>query len=583
MKKTIKEIIVDLLKSKVDLKKQEIDNMIEIPQDEKLGDFAFPCFILSKKEKKKPEKIAEEISLKLNKKIKKLKEIEKVEAVNSYINFLANLKEFTDLTFKKIDKVEKQGKKKNKIVIDFSSPNIGKPLHVGHVRSTILGDSIKKIHAFFNNKVIGINYLGDTGLHIGKLIHAYKLWGDDKKIRKNPGKELLSLYVKFCKKEKVRTDKEVKKNPGQEDKEEYISNEWTEKAKEELKKLERGDKENKKIWEKLKKYSLNSFEKVYKILGIEFDEITGQSKFSKKGKKVVNKALKKKIAQKRGGGEVAVKLEKDNLPDKVILRKDKTALYSTQDLGSAVKRYEKYKFDKMIYVVGSEQELYFKQIFKILEKLGYKWSDNLIHLPFGLISIEGGKISSREGKVVFLEEVLNKAKQEALKQIKKKNPKLKNKKKTAEKLGISALKYSTLSKEPIKNIKFSFKEALNFEGESGPYLQYSYVRASSILKKTRKKGKYEKGKIIEFDKEEVKLIKKLDLFLETVKKAKQKLNPSLIANYAFELASLFNEFYHSCQVIGSEKQAFRLKLVESFKKIMKLSLQLLGIEPVEEM
>jgi arginyl-tRNA synthetase len=318
------------------------------------------------------------------------------------------------------------------------------------------------------------------------------------------------------------------------------------------------------------------------LLDVEFDEIVGSSKFSEKGKKVAKKLLKKNLAFKADNGAVIAKLEEDNLPDKVILRSDGTALYSTQDLGSAIDRHKKHKFDKMIYVVGSEQKLYFQQIFKIFEKLGKKWSDRLIHIPFGLLNLEGGKISSRKGKVVFLKDVIEEAKKRALKEIKKKSPKLKKKKKVAEKVGIAALKYSILSKEPVKNIEFSFDQ-ISFEGDTGPYLQYSFARASSILKKARKKGKYNKEKILEFDKSELSLIRKMSLFLSTIKNSRKQLNPSILANYTYNLCKSFNEFYHKCKVLKSEKEKFRLKLVESFKQVLGNCLDLLGIEKVEEM
>ena len=573
----MKEVIAALLEKEINLEKEKIEKMVERPKEDGLGDFSFPCFPLAKKLKKDPKQIAKDLSKELSKKIKEIDELEGVEATNGYLNFMVNLSRFTSGV---LDKIGEKGNENGKVVIDFSSPNIGKPLHVGHVRSTILGDSMNRIYKFLGWETYGINYINDEGLHIGKLVEAYKLWGEDKKIGKNPEKELLNLYVKYCKKEKLDAGEELEKSPSQEDNEDK-DNKWARKAKQNLKKLEEGDKELKEIWGKIKKYSLEGFNRAYDRLDVEFDEIVGSSKFSKKGKEMVKLLLKEGLAYESDDGAAIAKLEEEDLPDKVVLRNDKTALYSTQDLGAAVLRHENHNFDKMIYVVGDEQRLYFKQLFKIFEKIGYEWASSLEHLAFGLFNLETGKISSREGNVIFLQDVIDRAKEEALKEIEEKSPELENKEKVAEKVGVAALKYSVLSKEPIKNMEFSFKNAINFEGDTGPYLQYSHARANSILEKANSKGQYQSDE--NFDPAEIKLIKTLDQFKEKVRKARQNLNPALIANYSYKLSKIFNEFYHKCKVIGSEKEEFRLKLVSSFKRILKISLELLGIEPLGKM
>ncbi len=579
--KDIKDLIGDLLKKELDLDISEIKSNIERPSEDNLGEFAFPCFFLAKKFKNDPKEIAKEISENLNKKLKDIDDLEKVEAVNGYLNFFVNMNKFTGDVFDKIERFKDKNKKgKGKVVIDFSSPNIGKPLHVGHIRSTIIGDSLMRIFEHSGWETYGINYINDEGLHIGKLLMAYKLWGNNKKLEKNPEKELLRLYVKYCKKEKLGVEDELEKSPDKEDNEE-VKNEWATKALNALKKLEDGDKELKEIWKKIKKYSLVAFNNTYKKLDVEFDEIVGSSKFSKKGKESVKKLIEKGLAYETEKGAAIVKLERDDMPDKVVLRSDGTALYSTQDLGAGIERYNQHKFDKMVYVVGDEQRLYFKQLFKIFDKMGYEWAKKLSHVPFGLLNLEEGKISSREGNIVFLQDVINDSSKKALEEIKKKSPDLKNKEKVAEKVGVAALKYSTLSKEPIKNIEFSFKDAINFEGDTGPYLQYSLARANSILDKSKSKSLYDNK--IEFSSEEEGLIKKLDQFDETVEKAKNNLNPSLIANYSYQLAKLFSEFYHSCKVIGSEKEEFRLELVKNFKEVIGKTLWLLGIDQLEEM
>src|SRR3989344_5040805 len=497
--------IKNILKKEV---KEEI--ILEKPISE-FGDYAFPCFELAKKLKKNPVEIARELA----NKIKVNKYIEKIEARGPYLNFFAD-RDYLAKTVIDIILKEKGGygskKEKQTIVIDFSGPNIGKPMHVGHIRSTIIGDSLRKIFEFLGNKVIGINYLGDIGLHIGKLIVAYQLWGDDKKIKRNPEKELLNLYIKFCKEEKLSLEQELAKSPDQEDKEVYLENEWTKKAKNALQKLESNDRETIALWKKIKEHSLKGFFDIYKILNIKFDEIIGQSKFSNEGKRLVKEAVKRNIAIIGKHNEVIAKIEP--LPDKVILRSDGTALYSTQDMGAALSRYNKHKFDKMIYIAGSEQTLYFQQMFKIFEKLGFNWAENLIHLPFGLVNWEGAKMSTRAGKVIFLQDVINKARELALKEIEKKNPNLKNKEKVSEKVGISALKYSILKLEPIRSINFSYEQALSLEGDTGPYLQYTYARASSILRKAKIKSILKTPKISLKEKEEIETLNKLLKFPE---------------------------------------------------------------------
>jgi len=577
-----KEKIAVLLKKHAGISEKEILSLLEIPPRQELGDFAFPCFVLAPKLKRNPQDIAAEISGKLQLEIPK--EIERIEAAGAYINFFVNKTMFVKSVIEKILKEkEKYGKcnENKRIVIDYSAPNIGKPMHVGHIRSTILGDSLKKILEFHDNKVIGINYLGDIGLHIGKLIVAYQKWGNDKQIEKNPEKELLKLYVKFCREEKLLEEEALSKTIEQEEKEEYLENEWTKKAKQMLQKIESGDKETVAFWKKIEKYSLNGFLDIYKILNIKFNEITGQSKFSALGKKIVEKALAKKIAIKSKDWEIITKLEP--LPDKIILRSDGTALYATQDLGAALSRYEKYKFDKMIYVTGSEQILYFQQLFKILEKLGYGWAKSLVHLPFGLINLEEGKMSSREGRVIFLHDIIEKAKELALKEIEKKNPKLKNKKEVAKDVGLAALKYSILKLEPIKSITFSYEHAINFEGDTGPYLQYTHARACSILKKAKEKGNA--NFYLMKNPKELELVSHLGRFPEVAAAAVSQLKPHLIVTYASETAKLFNEFYAACPVLQAEKglSEARIELVKASKQVLATCLNLIGIKALERM
>jgi arginyl-tRNA synthetase len=560
----MKEIIVKLLKKEgVRLRDNEIESLIEIPPSSDFGDYSFPCFILSKTEKKSPDKIAEHFVGK----IKLPKEIERVENKGAYLNFFINKKILAQEVIKVNANFGKSSIGKNKkIVIDFSAPNIGKPMHIGHIRSTIIGDSIMRIHNFLGYNTIGINYLGDIGLHIGKLIVAYELWLDKSALQKDPVQELLRLYVKFCSKEKSEITEGAE--------EEFQDNEWTKKAKEKLKLLELGDKKTEKIWNDIRKASGKGFDKVYDLLKVEFTETVGQSQFSEFGKKMITNALVKETAKTEKDGAVYVEIEGQK---KFILRSNKTASYITYDLGAAVERYKKYKFDKMIYVTDFRQKEHFAQLFKILKLFGYDFSDKLTHLPFGAVKFENEIIATRKGDIILLEDVLKKTIAKAENEIKKRKTKG-----DAEKVGVGAVKYIVLKSAPAADVQFSWEQALNFEGDSGPYIQYSYARASSIIKKTKNFDK-SKIKIENLNPNEINLIKKIYNFPEVVQNAQKSLNPSLIANYSFELSQAFNEFYHSCPVIGDKSEAFRLLLVNSFRTTLKNSLYLLGIEVMEEM
>lgn len=560
-----KEGIIKLLSKETRLREQEIESLIEVPPNSELGDYAFPCFILSKKEKKSPDKIAEHLAGEL----KLPKEIEKIEAKGPYLNFFINKKLMAEQIIKINANFGKSASgKKKKIVIDFSGPNIGKPMHIGHIRSTIIGDSLIRIFNFLDYNTIGINYLGDIGLHIGKLIVAYEFWLDKKALEKNPVQELLRLYVKFCAKEKSEVQEGLE--------EEFQDNEWTKKAKEKLKFLELGDKNTEKIWHDIRKYSGKGFNKIYEMLNVDFNETVGQSEFAEKGKQIVSSLLLKNIAKSEEDGAVYVEI---NGNKKYILRANKTASYITYDLGAAVERAKKYKFNKMIYVTDFRQKEHFSQLSSILKLAGYDFSDKLVHLPFGTVKFGNEILATRKGKIILLEDVLSKTIKKAEQEIAKRKTKGES-----EQVGVGAIKYIILKNEPSSDVQFSWNAALNFEGNSGPYLQYSYARASSIIKKSGKQNKSnKKAKIKELTKEETNLIKKISEFPEIVQQAGKNLNPSLIANYSFQLAQIFNEFYHSCRVIGDKNEAFRLRLVDAFRTTLKNSLYLLGIEVMEEM
>jgi arginyl-tRNA synthetase len=559
----MREIIIKLLQKEVRLDREEIEKLIEVPPSSELGDYSFPCFILSKKERKSPDKIAEHLA----QKITLPEEIEKIENKGAYLNFFVNKKILAEQVIKINANFGKSPLGKNKkIVIDFSAPNIGKPMHIGHIRSTILGDSLMRIYNFLGYNSIGVNYLGDIGLHIGKLIVAYELWLDADTLKKNPVQELLRLYVKFCAKEKSQLSEGIE--------EEFQDNEWTNKAKEKLKLLELGDKKTEKIWHDIRKSSEKGFNKVYEMLNIDFNETVGQSEFAEHGKQIVTNALMKNLAKSEKDGAVYVDIDGQK---KFILRSNQTASYITYDIGAAVERNKKYNFEKMIYVTDFRQKDHFEKLFKILELFGYDFSDRLVHLPFGAIKFGNEIIATRKGDVLLLEDVLSKTIAKAETEIKKRKTKG-----DAEKVGVGAVKYAVLKYSPSADVHFSWEQALNFEGDSGPYIQYAYARASSIIKKA---GKFNKSKIkIEnLADAENDLIKKILTFPEIVIASEQSLNPSLVANYSFELAQLFSEFYHACPVINSDNEAFRLMLVDAFRTTIKNSLYLLGIEVMENM
>lgn len=573
-----KKELAKLLSKYANLKKEEIENIIEIPPSSEIGDFAFPCFKLSAQLKKNPIEIAKQLEKEL--KAKEVKTIEKVEAKGPYLNFFMRKSEIIEEILIKVD--ENYGKSKEgygkKVLVDFSSPNVGKPMHIGHIRSTIIGDSIMRTYAFLGYEPVGINYLGDIGLHIGKLIVAWELWLNKKALKEDPVKEMLRLYVKFCELEKSEVVE------GQDEADDYSNNEWTNKAKEKIKLLELGDEKAHKIWKEIRDASGKGFERVYKILKVNFHETTGQSKFSEAGKEIITNFARKGLVKPDETGAMYVDFiesGKELMPKKFVLRSNGTASYMTQDIGASVSRYKTYKFEKMVYVTDYRQNLHFQQLFEILRKFGYDFSKKCSHVGFGTVNFGKEIIASRTGKIILLEDVLKKTIEKATQETKKRKTKGE-----PEKIAVGAIKYAILRNEPIKDVEFSWDAALKFEGDTGPYLQYSYARASSILKKAGKKvnnKKQNKDIPEKLEQSELDLIKKIGDFPVLVKQSAEKLDPSLIAHYSFQLAQLFNDFYTKCKVIDGESEKFRLKLIEAFRLTLKNSLYLLGIEVMEEM
>jgi arginyl-tRNA synthetase len=557
MKNYVVEILEKTLKGK--LKKGEIESLLEIPPQQEMGDFAFPCFSLAKVEKKSPLLISGELADNVRKNL--TKEISGVEVKSAYVNFFVDKKFLAERVLKEAIKKDygssKEGKGK-KIVIDLSSPNIAKPFGIGHLRSTIIGNSISEIAKFLGYKTVKINYLGDWGTQFGKLILGYKRWGSEKKLKENPTEHLLEIYVKAN------------------------SEEYEQEARDYFRKLEEGDEECLAFWKKFRDMSLKDFNELYKFLGIEFDVISGESLYREKWNKVVKNLEKKKLLKESENAEV-VNLKKEGLGVVLIKKSDGATLYATRDLTAAIERFEKYKFEKMIYEVGQEQRLHFNQIFRVLKLLGYGFADKCVHVSHGLYMDEDGKrFSTRKGKTIFMQEIIDETFKLAKENLKKRTELSKlDLDFRAKLITIAAIFYGDLKNYRENNMVFNIDKFLEFEGNTGPYLLYSYARASSIIRKTKNKKK--EIEILDLSPQETALLKKLENFPETVKKAYRELAPNLIGNYAYELAQLFNEFYHAHQVLGSKEEGFRLKMIEAFRNVLKKSLNLLGIKELEEM
>ncbi len=556
----MKELVINLLAKEVSLKKEELANLIEVPPKMELGDFAFPCFALAKELKKSPLQIAQDLTEKLRFDLSG--GVSGVEQVGAYVNFFVDKKLLAKKVLKEVqgkkwgENVEGKGKT---ICIDLSAPNIAKPFGIGHLRSTIIGDSISRIAKENGYKTIKINYLGDWGTQFGKMILAFKRWGSEKKLKENAIAHLQELYVK------INADEEL-----------------FDEARLEFKKLEEGDKENLALWKKFRNLSLVGFDEVYDLLNVDFDVISGESEYNTKMEAVVKELESTGILVESEGAKI-VDLKEDNKGAVLIQKSDGTSLYATRDLAAAIDRKKKYNFDKLIYEVGSEQTLHFQQIFRTLELMGKEWSKDCIHVAHGLyLDIDGKKFSTRKGKTVYMKDILDETIEKAKKNLVERDNKLSKEEliKRAKVIAIAAIKYGDLKTHRTSSVVFDIDRFLSFEGDTGPYLLYSYARASSIMRK----AKVEKANtFIDLKDEEVALIKKIEMFPEIVKRAYEHLAPNLIANYSFELAQMFNEFYHACPVMGSEQAGFRLSLVDAFRKTLNKSLGLLGIETLEEM
>ena len=565
----MKDVVIRLLKKamkeldfRVKIKDSELENLIEIPKNPELGDYAFPCFFLSDKSGLDPHDIAVQIREEIGE--PPATEFEDIQVSGPYLNFFVNRKSLArQVVWDIIAQKKKYGRTnvgdKKKVIVEFSSPNIAKPFGIGHLRSTIIGNSLSNILEFTGHRVTRINYLGDWGTQFGKLLFGYKKFGSEKKLNRKLTQHLFEIYVEANKKK------------------------YEEEAREWFKKMENREKSALLLWKFFRDISIENFKGIYKTLGIKFDAYEGESMYNKKSRKVIEQLQEKRLLRKSKGALI-IDLNKWGLENAVIEKSDGGTLYITRDIAAAIDRYRRYKFDKMLYEVGQEQKLYFRQLFKILELMGYKWAQNCVHVDHGLyLDKNGKKFSTRKGKMVFLEEILEKTEHLAEMEIKKRVKKISKKElqKRALKVAIASIFYGDMKNNRKTDAVFDIKKFVSFEGDTGPYLMYSYARASSILRKSS--TTLEKFELEKIEEKEIELVKKLSQFPETVLNAWRNLNPSVIANYSYQLAQIFNEFYHVCKVIGSEQETFRLALVEAFRQTLKNSLSLLGIETIEEM
>jgi len=567
MKNVISNLIVNALKKEgIILKEEEVEKLIEIPPSQEMGDYAFPCFFLAGKLKQSPDKIAISIKEKIE---NSPNELEDIQTKGPYINFFVDRKKIALNLIKDIKSLGNEYGKSTSTgkntMVEFPSPNTNKPLHLGHLRNMAIGESTSRILEFNGEKVIRANLNNDRGIHICKSMAAYKFYGrkkTPKTAKKKSDHFVGDFYVMFNKKEKENEKMEIESHK--------LLQEW-----------EQGDKEVMKLWRIMNKWALDGFKETYSKFGIKHDVEFFESDIYKNGRDIVEKGLKDNIFNKKEDGAIVADLEKEGFGEKVLLRADGTSIYMTQDLYLAKLKFEKYKIDKSIYVVGNEQDYHFKVLFTILKKLGFNF-DGLKHLSYGMVNLPEGKMKSREGNVVDADDLIEQVQKLVKKELESRD-KL-SKKQIEErslKITLAAIKYILLKVDTKKDMIFNPKESIDFEGDTGSYILYSYARASSILKKLKKIEK--KYSIGELEEKEIALVKKLSEFKEIVLKSFRDLNPSALANYSYQLSQIFNEFYHSCPVLNSEKESFRADLVISFKQVLKNSLYLLGIEPLEKM
>ena len=567
--KDFKDLLAKEISKVSNIDEEKIKENLEVPKDSTNGDYAFPCFILAKELKKAPALIATELQSRIAQEINN-EDIKEVTAVNGFLNFKINRQKMVEELAKEFDEKKENygsGNQNKNIVIDYSSPNIAKPFHVGHLRTTVIGGALYNIYKFLGNNVTGINHLGDYGTQFGKLIEGYKRWGKEYNIEENPIDELTKIYIRInnlCKE-----DESV-----------------LEECRNNFKKLEDGDPYCKELWEKFRALSLKEFEKVYKMLGSKFDSYNGEAFYVDKMPEVVN------LLQKSGKlidseGAKVVDLGED-MPPCIIIKSNGSSTYATRDLAAILYRARTYDYDKAIYVTSYEQILHFKQIFKTATYLGLdeKYIKGLEHVPFGMVLLKTGKISTREGNIIKLEDLLNEAVERSKKVIESKNPNLENKDDVAHKVGIGAVIFNDLSNSRIKDEIFDWDIMLNFNGETGPYIQYMCVRTKSVLEKAGYIPELKDVDLSKLDDENSKnLVNILYNFNQTLVNVTEKEEPSILSRYLISLAKEYSSFYNNCHILNEDKslQDARLYLTYMVKTVLEKGLNLLGIQVPDKM
>ena len=567
--KDFKDLLAKEIAKVSNIDEEKIKENLEVPKDSTNGDYAFPCFILAKELKKAPALIATELQSRIAQEINN-EDIKEVTAVNGFLNFKINRQKMVEELAKEFDEKKENygsGNQNKNIVIDYSSPNIAKPFHVGHLRTTVIGGALYNIYKFLGNNVTGVNHLGDYGTQFGKLIEGYKRWGKEYNIEENPIDELTKIYIRInnlCKE-----DESV-----------------LEECRNNFKKLEDGDPYCKELWEKFRALSLKEFEKVYKMLGSKFDSYNGEAFYVDKMPEVVN------LLQKSGKlidseGAKVVDLGED-MPPCIIIKSNGSSTYATRDLAAILYRARTYDYDKAIYVTSYEQILHFKQIFKTATYLGLdeKYIKGLEHVPFGMVLLKTGKISTREGNIIKLEDLLNEAVERSKKVIEAKNPNLENKDDVAHKVGIGAVIFNDLSNSRIKDEIFDWDIMLNFNGETGPYIQYMCVRTKSVLEKAGYIPELKDVDLSKLDDENSKnLVNILYNFNQTLVNVTEKEEPSILSRYLISLAKEYSSFYNNCHILNEDKslQDARLYLTYMVKTVLEKGLNLLGIQVPDKM
>ena len=565
-----KQKIAEQISKTTNIPQEQIIEYIEIPADEKMGDFSFPCFKLAKELKKAPQMIAQEIKDNIE-----FEDgfMQSIEVVNGYLNFYIMPQEYisnvlTEIANKKENYGESTVGKGKNIVIDYSAPNIAKPFHIGHLRSTVIGNAIYKTYKHLGYNCTGVNHLGDYGTQFGKLIEGYKRWGNEYNVEENPIDELTKIYVRInnlCKEDEAVLE-ECRNN---------------------FKKLEDGDEYCVEIWTKFRELSLKEFQKVYKLLDVEFDSWNGEAFYSDKMGEVVD-ILKQKNLLQPSEGAMVVNLDEYDMPPCIIEKTNGSTTYATRDLAAILYRARTYDFDKAIYVTSYEQILHFKQIFEVAKHLNLdeKYTNGLVHVPFGMVQLKTGKMSTREGNVIKLEDLLNEAISRVTQIMDEKNPNLENKEEIAKKIGVGAVIFNDLYNSRIKDEIFDWDAMLNFNGETGPYVQYICVRTKSVLEKAGYIPNIQDVDVSKLNDEDSKnIITTLYNFNQTLNNVTEKEEPSILARYLVTLAEQYSSFYNNCHILDQEKEIkdARLYLTYMVKTVLEKGLNLLGIKVPNKM